>query len=148
MVSRPVPSPDGTVLPNPEACAAYRLMSTTLYPRAREIFLKDLGGSMVYTGSHGADWHEPAVRRYLDRYLRGTEGHGAEERVKLMRLIWDAVGSEFGGRHELYELNYSGPHENNLLDTLRWHQSSGATARYEQFVQRCLDGYDTRGSNA
>jgi len=25
--------------------------------------------------------------------------------VKLMKLLWDAVGSEFGGRHELYEIN-------------------------------------------
>ncbi|MGU0042611.1 4-hydroxyphenylacetate 3-hydroxylase C-terminal domain-containing protein [Escherichia coli] len=22
--------------------------------------------------------------------------------------MWDAIGSEFGGRHELYEINYSG----------------------------------------
>jgi aromatic ring hydroxylase len=26
-------------------------------------------------------------------------------RVKLMKLMWDAIGSEFGGRHELYERN-------------------------------------------
>ena len=25
-----------------------------------------------------------------------------------MQLLWDAIGSEFGGRHELYEINYSG----------------------------------------
>ena len=28
-----------------------------------------------------------------------------------MKLLWDAVGTEFGGRHELYEINYSGSHE-------------------------------------
>jgi aromatic ring hydroxylase len=33
------------------------------------------------------------------------------ERIKLMKLLWDAIGSEFGGRHELYERNYTGnPH--------------------------------------
>ena len=28
-----------------------------------------------------------------------------------MKLLWDAVGTEFGGRHELYERNYAGNHE-------------------------------------
>ena len=30
------------------------------------------------------------------------------ERIKIMKLLWDAVGTEFAGRHELYERNYSG----------------------------------------
>ena len=28
-----------------------------------------------------------------------------------MKLLWDAIGTEFGGRHELYEMNYAGNHE-------------------------------------
>jgi aromatic ring hydroxylase len=28
-----------------------------------------------------------------------------------MKLLWDAIGTEFGGRHELYERNYAGNHE-------------------------------------
>jgi aromatic ring hydroxylase len=28
-----------------------------------------------------------------------------------MKALWDSVGTEFGGRHELYERNYSGNHE-------------------------------------
>ena len=35
----------------------------------------------------------------------------AVERVKLMKLLWDAIGTEFGGRHEFYEVNWSGSHE-------------------------------------
>ncbi len=31
-----------------------------------------------------------------------------EERIKIFKLMWDAIGSEFGGRHELYEINYTG----------------------------------------
>ena len=42
------------------------------------------------------------IRPYLDRYLRGSNGYKAEERVKLMKLLWDCIASEFGGRHELY----------------------------------------------
>lgn len=32
----------------------------------------------------------------------------AEERVKLFKLVWDAVGSEFAGRHHQYEMFYAG----------------------------------------
>jgi 4-hydroxyphenylacetate 3-monooxygenase len=32
----------------------------------------------------------------------------SEERIKLFRLAWDLVGSEFGGRHHQYEMFYAG----------------------------------------
>lgn len=35
----------------------------------------------------------------------------AVDRVKVMKALWDSIGSEFGGRHELYERNYAGNHE-------------------------------------
>ena len=35
-----------------------------------------------------------------------------------MKLLWDAVGTEFGGRHELYERNYAGNHENMRAELL------------------------------
>ncbi|MEN2744469.1 4-hydroxyphenylacetate 3-hydroxylase C-terminal domain-containing protein [Sinomonas halotolerans] len=31
--------------------------------------------------------------------------------MKLVMLLWDAIGSQFGGGHELYEGNYAGNHE-------------------------------------
>ena len=34
----------------------------------------------------------PEIRPYLDRYLRGSNGYKAEERVKLMKLLWDCIG--------------------------------------------------------
>lgn len=145
MVERPVAWPDGTLVPNPEACSTYRLMMTNLYPRARQIFMQELGSSMCYTGSHTEDWHNAQIRPDLDRYLRGTGDVPAEQRVKLMRLIWDAVGSEFAGRHEMYELNYSGNHEVMRLQTVRWARSNGVADRCEQLVEQCLADYDTTG---
>jgi len=43
--------------------------------------------------------------------VRGSNDIGYKERIKIMKLLWDAVGTEFGARHELYEMNYSGSHE-------------------------------------
>jgi 4-hydroxyphenylacetate 3-monooxygenase len=36
-------------------------------------------------------------------------GHSATERMKLFRLAWDLLGSEFAGRHMQYEKFYAGP---------------------------------------
>ena len=33
----------------------------------------------------------------------------SEGKVKLFKLAWDALGSEFGSRHLQYEMFYSGP---------------------------------------
>ena len=43
--------------------------------------------------------------------MRGSHGIDYKERIKIMKLLWDAIGTEFGGRHELYERNYAGNHE-------------------------------------
>ena len=43
-----------------------------------------------------------------------------------MKLMWDAIGSEFGGRHELYERNYFGNHESIRFETLLVADVTGA----------------------
>ena len=43
-----------------------------------------------------------------------------------MKLLWDAIGSEFGARHELYEMNYAGSHELVRLFPLQQAQVSGS----------------------
>lgn len=50
----------------------------------------------------------PEIEKYLAKYVHGSNGMDCEERIKLLKLMWDAIGSEFGGRHELYEINYTG----------------------------------------
>ncbi len=72
---------------------------------------KTVASGLIYLNSHAADFKAPEIRKYLDAYVRGSGGASAEERVKLMKLLWDAIGTEFGGRHELYEINYAGSHE-------------------------------------
>ncbi len=145
MVRAPVPWTDGTVQVNPQAASAYRFLMTQAYPRIQEIFYTDLGSALVYTPSHAADWQNQETRPYLDRFVRGSNGYSAEERVKLMKLIWDAVGGDFGSRHALYELNYSGNHEDLRLQTLGAAQASGQLEAQKALVDVCLAEYDLEG---
>ena len=48
------------------------------------------------------------IEKYLAKYVRGSNGMDCEERIKLLKLMWDAIGYEFAGHHELYEINYTG----------------------------------------
>jgi two-component FAD-dependent monooxygenase len=67
------------------------------------------------------------------------------QRVKVMKLLWDAVGTEFGGRHELYERNYSGNHEDTRVALLSAQLASGLVGGYEAFADECLAEYDLDG---
>jgi 4-hydroxyphenylacetate 3-monooxygenase len=62
-----------------------------------------------------------------------------------MKLLWDAIGSEFGGRHELYEINYSGSHEEIRRYALFGALASGQYDRWKQFAERCMSEYDLDG---
>jgi 4-hydroxyphenylacetate 3-monooxygenase len=59
--------------------------------------------------------------------------------------MWDAIGSEFGGRHELYERNYFGNHESIRFETLMVAEATGASARYKGFAEQCMAEYDLSG---
>ncbi|OLE21862.1 MAG: Pyoverdin chromophore biosynthetic protein pvcC [Catenulispora sp. 13_1_20CM_3_70_7] len=141
----PVPWKDGAVLPNPDYGMAYRWFMQLGYPRIREIILQDVASGLIYVPSSAADFRNPQTRPYLDKYVRGSGGVTAVERVKLMKLLWDAVGTEFGGRHELYERNYSGNHENTRVELYAAQLASGQLAGYENFVEQCLAEYDLDG---
>jgi 4-hydroxyphenylacetate 3-monooxygenase len=145
MARNPVPWGDGAVLPNPDYSLVYRALAPAAYPRVKEIFEQDLGSALVYLNSHAVDFNVPEIRQYLDKYLRGSDGHDSVERVKLMKLVWDATGSEFGGRHELYERNYAGNHENIRLEMFQAHTAMGLTDRYKALVDQCLAEYDLDG---
>jgi aromatic ring hydroxylase len=141
----PTPWKNDSLLPNYEYCLAYRWLMQVGYSRVREIVLRDVASGLIYVNSSARDFANPEIRPYLDRFLRGSNGTDAVERVKVMKLLWDAVGSEFGGRHELYELNYAGNHENTRTELLWAQMARGKVEQYKAFVQECLNEYDLNG---
>ena len=62
-----------------------------------------------------------------------------------MNLLWDSIGSEFGGRHELYERSYSGSHELTRLECYWMAQGDGTVGRLKEFVEQCMSEYDLDG---
>jgi two-component FAD-dependent monooxygenase len=141
----PVPWRDGSVLPNPRYGLAYRWFSQMGYARIREIILQDVASGLIYLNSSAKDFQNPEIRPYLDQYLRGSHGVEAVDRVKVMKLLWDAVGTEFGGRHELYERNYGGNHENTRVELLFGQVANGELDGFKSMVDECMAEYDLDG---
>ena len=80
--------------------------------------------------------------------MRGSNGYTAEDRVKLMKLLWDCLGTEFGGRHELYEINYGGSTEEIRRYCLFSAQNSGTADTLKGFAEQCMAEYDLNGWTA
>jgi 4-hydroxyphenylacetate 3-monooxygenase len=81
------PSPwgdNGALQVNAEASSAYRVFAPMAYPMIKDLIQKDLGAALVYLPSHAADFKNPEIRPFLDRFVRGSNGISAEQRVKVL----------------------------------------------------------------
>jgi 4-hydroxyphenylacetate 3-monooxygenase len=145
MAHNPTPWVNDAVLPNAQSGASYRVLAGDAYRRVREIVEKIVASSLIYLPSSTKDFLNPAIDPYLARYVRGSYGIGYKERIKVMKLLWDAIGTEFGGRHGLYETNYAGNHEDIRIQAL-WHaRGSGTLDSMIALADRCLADYDENG---
>ncbi|MCT4354316.1 4-hydroxyphenylacetate 3-monooxygenase [Streptomyces sp. Je 1-79] len=133
----PVAGGRGGVRPGQEISFAQRIMAGELYPRAVADIKLLAGGAIIQTPASGRDLLHPELGPLIQRYVR-TPGDPAEDRLKLLKLAWDALGSEFAGRHEQYERFYQGaPHVYLTMQT--W---AGAADACESLARTCLDSYD------
>jgi 4-hydroxyphenylacetate 3-monooxygenase len=145
MAKSPDPWVGDAVQPNLQYGMAYRVFAPTAYPRIKEIIEQVVASGLIYVNSNAADFRSAEIRPYLEKYVRGSNGIPALDRMKIMKLLWDAVGSEFGGRHELYERNYAGNHESIRYETLSVAQAVGTMDQMESLVDQCMSEYDLDG---
>jgi 4-hydroxyphenylacetate 3-monooxygenase len=145
MAKSPDPWTGGYVLPGAEPASAYQVLAPEAYVQVKHQIEKTVASSLIYLNSHARDFKAPEIRKYLDLYLRGSGGVSALERVKLMKLLWDSVGTEFGARHELYEINYAGSHEEIRRYALLGALASGQYERWKSFADSCMAEYDLDG---
>ncbi len=101
------PDAHGVEVPNPRFLYGAMGLQSELYPRMIQIVRELAGAGVIQLPSSYHDMVEPETAPDIARYIQ-SPGHPAEERVKLFRLVWDAIGSEFAGRHQQYEMFYAG----------------------------------------
>jgi 4-hydroxyphenylacetate 3-monooxygenase len=94
-------------IPNISVQYSSMVLSQQLYPtflmRIRELS----GGALLALPSSYDDLLDPGVAEYIER-TQGSAAVAATDRIKLFKLAWDAIGSEFASRHMQYEIFYAG----------------------------------------
>jgi 4-hydroxyphenylacetate 3-monooxygenase len=124
---------NGVARPNPRFLYGAMGLQAELYPRALGLLRQLAGGGVLQVP---ASYHEllgadtaPDLRRYVR-----SSGVPAEERVKLFKLAWDLVGSEFGGRHHQYEMFYAGAPYVSKANAFRNYGYDDAVALVDAFM--------------
>jgi 4-hydroxyphenylacetate 3-monooxygenase len=97
----------GVMRPDPRFLYGAMGLQAELYPRALHILRELAGGGVIQVPSSHRELLAPETAADIQRYVR-SPGVPAAERVKLYKLAWDLVGTEFGGRHHQYEMFYAG----------------------------------------
>lgn len=135
----------GAWLPSAQALQAYRVLAPQAYPEIKKVIEQVVASGLIYLPSGSRDLKDPMLDKYLATYCRGSAGMGHQERIKILKLLWDAIGTEFGGRHELYEINYAGSQDEIRMQALRHAQGTGAMKQMTDLVERCMADYDLDG---
>ncbi|MDX1484749.1 MAG: 4-hydroxyphenylacetate 3-hydroxylase N-terminal domain-containing protein [Alphaproteobacteria bacterium] len=134
---------NGYAEPGRQALYAAMMMQSEIYPKMLDLIRELAGGGLIQLPSSVEDFSNPEIRADIERYVQSPD-HSAEERVKLMKLAWDLVGSEFAGRHDQYEKFYAGAPFVVKMNMYRNYDF--ATSR--RLVDQALAGYDLAGRRA
>ena len=101
------PWPDGFATFNRRYMYAALNWGTEMYSQLIDILRELSGGGVFQMPGSPTVMHDPALRKLFETYWQ-TPHLPAIDRMKLFRLVWELVGSEFAGRHLQYEKFYAG----------------------------------------
>jgi aromatic ring hydroxylase len=54
------------------------------------------GAALIVHPSSSRDWKQEELRPLLDQFYRGSAGYAALDKIKLVKLPWDSIGSDEG----------------------------------------------------
>jgi 4-hydroxyphenylacetate 3-monooxygenase len=98
---------DGIVWPSKSALYAVMALQSRINPHMIDIVRELAGAAMITLPSSMKDFENEEERADVERYFVSAT-MGARDRVRLMRLAWDFIGTEFANRHQQYEKFYGG----------------------------------------
>jgi 4-hydroxyphenylacetate 3-monooxygenase len=115
---------------------ASQVLTQELYPQYVNTIRELAGGSLIMLPSSVQDFGNEDMARIIRRTQLST-AMMPDDRVKFLKLAWDAVGSEFASRHVQYEMFYAGAQFVTCGHSFRTYDWAGAGA----LVDSLLEGY-------
>jgi len=131
------PDQFGVMRPKDSLLYASQVYQQAMYPALLNQIRAMMGGSLIQLPATSAELRALDSAADIERYLRWPRASG-QERVKLLKLLWDAIGSEFASRHLQYEMFYAG--EPAAIQGREFRNFDWAAA--EALVDQCLASYD------
>ena len=124
-------------IPNRHLVYTAQVLTQAMYPQVINTLRELSGGNLIMLPSGIEDFADETLRDWsLQAQL--SPSMTPEAKVKLFKLAWDAVGSEFASRHTQYEMFYAGAQFTTRGNSYRTFDWDGSKA----MVDRMLDGYD------
>jgi len=135
------PDRNGIWIPGRRALYGIMGLQSETYPRVIQILRDLVGGGVMQIPSSVEDLRSDVTRADVEQYFH-SPGVASTDRIKLFKLAWDIIGSEFAGRHQQYELFYAGaPFVVKGAYTYRNFGYDELVAELDRF----LDAYDVDG---
>src|SRR6516162_5989605 len=126
-------------VPNKHFMYSAQVLTQDLYPRVVNTLRELAGGAMIMLPSSINDFANSDIAKIIRTTQRAAH-MAPDDKVKLMKAAWDAVGSEFGSRHTQYEMFYAGARFVTTGHSFRTYDWDAATG----LVDRLLATYDLK----
>jgi 4-hydroxyphenylacetate 3-monooxygenase len=122
---------EGYARPHPQYVYAgmslQRRIIVDIYRTVREL----AGGAFQNMPSSEASFTSPETSSSTARYYQSSAS-SARDRIKLLKLIWDLIGTEYGGRQLQYEMFYSAAQpvvNRRMFRAYDWRSATGMVDR-------------------
>ncbi|MGY3622727.1 aromatic ring hydroxylase [Bradyrhizobium sp. USDA 10063] len=102
-----------------------------MYPQIISTIRELAGGALLMLPSSVRDFANPELADIIS-LTQISPAMSGEQRVKMLKMTWDAVGSEFASRHLQYEMFYAGAQfvtRGHSYRTYDWDRASGLADR-------------------
>lgn len=133
----------GVCRPDPGMLYAAMTLQPNLIDEVLYSLREMTGGSVIQLPSSFQAFGDAQSAADFERFVCWPNAK-ADDRIKLLKLTWDAIGSEFAGRHFQYEMFYAGEPSVVQMRSFNSYPWTGAT----DLVDACLSGVDAHQAAA
>jgi 4-hydroxyphenylacetate 3-monooxygenase len=120
-------------VPNKHFMYSAQVLTQDLYPLLVNSIRELSGGALIMLPSSIEDFKDPMLKKIIHTTQRAA-AMGPEDKVKFLKACWDAIGSEFGSRHQQYEMFYAGARFVTAGHSFRTYDWNSATSMVENLL--------------
>jgi 4-hydroxyphenylacetate 3-monooxygenase len=120
-------------MPNKHMMYTAQVITQELYPQFVNAVRELAGGALIMLPSSVEDMLNPELAAIIEK-TQVSPTMDYIDRVKFLKLAWDAIGSEFASRHTQYEMFYAGAQFVTCAHSFRTYDWASATGMSDRLL--------------